>query len=56
MVGEVYGELRRVEWPTWKQVARLTVVVILLSAIVGVFLGLLDLLLTLLINRFYLGV
>jgi len=56
MVGEVYAELRRVEWPTWKQVARLSVVVIILAAIIGVFLGLTDLLLTFLINRLYLGV
>lgn len=53
---EVYNELRRVEWPTFQQVARLTVVVIALSAIIGVFLGLIDLFLTFVVNGLYLGV
>ncbi len=53
---EVYGELRRVEWPTFQQVARLSIVVIALSAIIGVFLGLIDLFLTFVINKLYLGV
>ena len=43
---EVYAELRKVTWPTRQEVIRLTVAVILISVIVGVFIGALDFIFT----------
>ena len=43
---EVTDELKKVVWPTRSEVTRLTVVVIVVSLIVGVFLGGIDFLLT----------
>jgi preprotein translocase subunit SecE len=40
--GEIFGELRKVSWPTRQESTRLTVLVIALSATIGVFLGLID--------------
>lgn len=40
--GEIYGELRKVSWPTKQVATRLTLLVIALSAVIGVFLGLID--------------
>jgi preprotein translocase subunit SecE len=42
--GEVFGELRKVSWPTREEATRLTVMVIVLSAAIGLFLGLIDML------------
>ena len=42
--GEVFGELRKVSWPTREDATRLTVMVIVLSAAIGLFLGLIDML------------
>jgi len=44
--GEVKSELAKVTWPTKNQVIRLTTVVIVISLVVGLFLGGLDLLFT----------
>ena len=41
--GEVIGELRRVTWPTMNETFRLTLMVIAVSAAIGVFLGVADL-------------
>ncbi len=41
--GEVKSEMAKVTWPTKDQVIRLTAVVIVISLIVGIFVGLLDL-------------
>ncbi len=41
---EVFSELRKVTWPTRQEATRLTVLVIALSATIGVFLGLIDML------------
>lgn len=41
-VREVIAELKKVTWPTRAEVIKLTVVVIALSVIVGVFIGILD--------------
>ena len=41
-VGEVLAELRRVTWPTRQETMRLTLMVLAVSAAVGVFLGLVD--------------
>jgi len=43
---EVRDELKKVVWPTRPEVIRLTTVVIMVSLIVGVYLGGLDLILT----------
>jgi len=45
-VSEVRSELSKVIWPKKEEVIRLTTVVFLISAIVGVYLGGLDLLFT----------
>jgi preprotein translocase subunit SecE len=39
---EVISELRKTVWPSREEVARLTAIVIVLAAVVGVFLGGLD--------------
>lgn len=41
---ESYGELRKVNWPTKNETVNLTIVVIIFSLAVAVFLGLLDIL------------
>ncbi|MCL5433133.1 MAG: preprotein translocase subunit SecE [Patescibacteria group bacterium] len=38
-LGEVRDELRKVTWPTQKEVIRLTLVVIAISLLVGFFIG-----------------
>jgi preprotein translocase SecE subunit len=43
---QTQDELKKVTWPTQKEVIRLTATVIIVSIIVGVFLGGLDFLLT----------
>ncbi len=43
---EVQEELKKVVWPTRDEVIRLTVVVIVVSLIVGLYLGGIDLILT----------
>ena len=42
--GEVWGELRRVTWPTREEATRLTVLVLIVSTAFGLFLGGADLL------------
>ena len=41
--GEVIGELRRVPWPTTNETFRLTLMVLVVAAILGVVLGAADL-------------
>lgn len=41
-VGDIVSELRRVTWPTRQETMRLTIMVLAVSAAVGVFLGLID--------------
>ena len=43
IVGDVISELRRVTWPTRQETMRLTMMVIAVAAVVGTFLGLVDL-------------
>ena len=43
MFGEVVSELRRVTWPTRQETMRLTIMVLAVSAAVGIFLGIVDL-------------
>ena len=42
--GEVFSELRKVSGPTRQEATRLTLMVIMLSASIGLFLGLIDML------------
>jgi len=39
---ETFGELKRVTWPSREQVIRLTMLVLTVSAVIGLFLGLVD--------------
>lgn len=48
---EAVDELKKVTWPTRSEIIRLTLSVIVISVIVGVFLGGIDLLLTKFIER-----
>ena len=41
-VSEIVGELRRVTWPSREEAMRLTLMVIAVSAAIGLFLGLID--------------
>jgi len=41
-IREVIAELRKVNWPTRQETIKLTVIVIILSFIVGAFIGILD--------------
>ncbi len=49
---EVLEELRKVVWPTRNEVIRLTAVVVIVSLMVGLFLGGLDFVLTKLLSFF----
>ncbi len=40
---ETAGELRKVSWPTWPEARQLTILVIVVMVVIGVFLGLVDL-------------
>lgn len=50
---ETLDELKKVTWPTQKEVIRLTTVVIIISLIVGLFIGGLDLILTKILEAFF---
>jgi len=39
---ETSGELRKVSWPTWPEARQLTILVIIVMVVVGLFLGLVD--------------
>ena len=41
-IGDIVGELRKVTWPTRQEAFRLTVMVLIVCAVVGVILALLD--------------
>ena len=49
---ESKAELKKVAWPTRKQVWYSTLVVVVLTAVVGVYLGAVDFLLTTILRRF----
>jgi preprotein translocase subunit SecE len=49
---ESKAELKKVSWPTKKQVWYSTLVVVVLTAVLGVYLGLVDLVLTAVLSRF----
>ncbi len=41
-LGEVWGELRKVHWPTRKETYAATIVVIVITVLVAVYLGVVD--------------
>ena len=41
-IRETSGELRKVNWPTWPEARRLTIIVIVVLIIMALFLGLVD--------------
>lgn len=43
---DIVEELKKVTWPTKKETIRLTSVVILISLIIGIYVGIIDVLLT----------
>jgi len=51
-VREVIGELKKVVWPTREETRRLTIMVIIVAVVVGLFLGAIDLGFTQLVNLF----
>jgi preprotein translocase subunit SecE len=52
---EVISELRKVTWPTREEAVRLTGMVIVVSATVGLFLGAVDYIFSNLVTRFLIG-
>ncbi len=40
---ETSGELRKVSWPTWPEARQLTIIVVIVMVVIGLFLGLVDL-------------
>ena len=53
---DTYAELRKVTWPSRQEAVRLTAMVLVISACVGVLLGVIDYLFTLLFTRFLVSV
>lgn len=49
--GEVISELRKVNWPTRQETTRLTVLVLAIAVSMGIFLGAIDYLFSLLFER-----
>jgi preprotein translocase subunit SecE len=41
-IGDIIGELRKVTWPTREEAIRLTIMVLIVCAVVGVILAVLD--------------
>lgn len=44
--GDIVEEMKKVTWPTRRQTIRLTFVVIAISLIIGIYIGIIDILLT----------
>jgi preprotein translocase subunit SecE len=49
---EVVVELQKTTWPTWREATRLTMVVLVVLLVVGVYVGLIDFILTKLTIQF----
>jgi preprotein translocase subunit SecE len=54
-IGEIIGELRKVVWLTRREIAYLTVLVLIISISAGIILGALDYGFTELVDKFFLG-
>jgi len=44
--GAIFDELKKVSWPTKQETVRLTMVVVFISLIIGLYIGIIDVLLT----------
>lgn len=44
--GDLIEEMKKVSWPTRKETIRLTAIVIIISLIIGLYIGIIDVLLT----------
>lgn len=44
--GDLVEEMKKVSWPTRKETIRLTAIVIIISLIIGLYIGIIDVLLT----------
>ena len=55
-VGDIIGELRKVEWPGFQQVRKLCVIVIAISIGMGIMLGVVDFVFTYLVDKLFLGI
>jgi preprotein translocase SecE subunit len=51
LVGEVWGELTKVNWPSREDTTRLSILVIVVAIVAGIFLGLWDFGFTQLVDR-----
>jgi preprotein translocase subunit SecE len=49
-LGNIQDELKKVTWPTRKDVVKLTLVVIIISLIIGLYVGIIDVLLAKVLN------
>ncbi len=54
LIGEVYSELAKVTWPSREDAARLALLVISVSVVMGVFLGVWDFAFSQLVERLFL--
>ena len=54
-VGETIGEMRKVVWPTRQETLRLTIMVLIVCIVVGIFLGVLDYGFGELVSKVFLG-
>jgi len=54
-ITQTSGELRKVSWPTWPEARQLTILVIIVMVVIGIFLGVVDWGANLLLN-FVLGI
>ena len=54
-IGEIIGELRKVVWLTRREIANLTVLVLIIAISAGIVLGALDYGFTELVDRIFLG-
>ena len=42
-IGDAFNELKRVTWPTKEETTRLSIIVVSIAIVIGLFLGLIDL-------------
>lgn len=52
IVRDVIDELRKVTWPTREETIKLTMIVIVISLLIGAYIGIIDVLLTKLLEMF----
>lgn len=55
LVKDIYNELKKVTWPSRREGIRLTIMVLAVCAVVGIFLGLLDFAFSELVAKVFIG-